>query len=113
MGGFAGFMGNAGIYIAMVLLVVAIAVSLLFPIFNMLTNFEESKKALIGFAGLAVLALIGYALAGSVVPDYAVEKGISSGEFKLIGGIINTAIIATGIVAAYIVFDILMDIIRN
>jgi len=112
-GGLTGFMGNAGIYIALVLLAIAIAVSVLFPIFHMLTNFDEAKKALVGVAGLVVLVLIGFALASGTVPEYAVEKGITSSQFKMIGAIINTAIIATAIVAVYIVADLLMGIIRN
>jgi hypothetical protein len=113
MGGFTGFMGNAGIYIAEILLFIAIGISVLFAIYQMATNFNESKKALVGIAGLAVVMLIGYALAGSEVPAYAAEKGITGGQFRFIGALVNTAIIATAIVAVYIVIDVLMSIVRN
>ena len=106
-------MGNGGVMIALVLLGIAIAVSVLFPIFNMLTNFEESKKALIGVAGLGVLVLIGFALASGDVPTWAADEGISSGQYKLIGAIVNTAIIATAMVAVFIVIDILRDIVTK
>lgn len=113
MGGFTGFMGNGGIIIALVLLGIAIAVSVLFPIYHTLTNFSEAKKALLGLAGLVVLLLIGYALAGGELPQYAADKGITASEFRLIGAMINTAIIATALVSVYIVIDVLTGIVRN
>lgn len=113
MGGFTGFMGNAGIIIALVLLGIAIAVSVIFPLFHTLTNFEESKKALLGIAGLAVILLIGFALAGGEVPAYAAKEGITASEFRFIGALVNTAIIATALVAVYIVIDVVISIVRG
>ena len=113
MGGFSAFMGNTGIIIALALLGIAVAVSVLFPIFHMLTNFEEAKKALVGIAGLAVLLLIGFALAGGDVPQYAVDEGISASQFRIIGALINTALIATFIVGAYLIIDVIISVVRN
>lgn len=113
MGGFTAFMGNTGILIALGLLAIAVATAVLFPIFNMLTNFDEAKKALVGVAGLAVLLLIGFALAGGEVPQYAVDEGITAGQFRLIGALINTAVIATFIVGAYLIIDVIISVVRN
>lgn len=113
MNGITAFMGNGGIYIALVLLGIAIAVSVIFPIIQTLTNFAEAKKALLGIAGLAVVVLIGFALAGGELPAYAADKGISASQFRLIGALVNTALIATALVAAYIVLDLILSIIRS
>lgn len=113
MSGITGFLGNGGIILALVLLGVAVASAVIFPLIQMITNFQEAKKSLAGFAGLALVVAIGYALAGSGVPEYAAAKGITASEFRLIGGLVNTALIATGLVAAYIVVDLIVGIIRN
>jgi len=110
---FTSFMGGAGIYIAMALLVIAIAVSLIFPLINMFTDFGEAKKALMGVGGLLVLVLIGFALASGELPEYAADKGISSMQFRMIGAMINTALLATAVMAFYLVFDIVIGIVRN
>lgn len=113
MDGILNFMGNGGLIIAIILLIVAIVASIIRPLYDLATDFAESKKALIGVLGLVVLVLIGFALAGGEVPQYAVEKGISAKEFRMIGAAINTAIIAIVIVAVYLVVDIVLNIVRN
>lgn len=113
MNAITGFLGNGGIILALVLLGIAVAASVIFPIIQTITNFGESKKSLAGFGGLLLVLVIGYVLAGSEVPAYAAEKGIDASQFKLIGGMINTAIIATALVSAYIIIDLLVGIIRD
>jgi hypothetical protein len=113
MSGITNFLGNGGIILALVLLAIAVATAIIFPIIQIVTNFGESKKSLAGVLGLAVVVAIGYALAGGTVPAYAVEQGISASQFKLIGALVNTAIIATTVVSAYIVIDLIVSIIRN
>lgn len=107
------FMGNGGIYLALALLVIAIAVTVIFPLINLFTNFAEAKKALLSVAGLIVIVLIGYALAGNDLPEFAQDAGITLGQYKMIGAIINTAIIATLIMVGYIIVDLIMGFVRS
>lgn len=113
MGGILDFMGNGGIYIAIILLIIAVVAALVRPVYDLFTDFAESKKALIGILGVGVLVLIGFALAGGELPQYAIDAGISAKEFRMIGAVINTALIATVIVVVYLVVDIILGIVRN
>lgn len=111
------FMRDGGIPIAAVLLVIAVVASLVKPLINIVTNFEESKKALLGIVGLVVVFLIGYALSNGELTEnmlkLPVEDQPSASLLKLIGAGINTALIATVIMVVYLVVDLLMGIVRN
>lgn len=107
------FMSNGGIIIALGLLILAVGLSVIFSIVGLLSNFEESKKALLGVVGLAVLVIIGFALAGGELPQFAIDRGINAKQYKLIGGIINTAVIATVGMVVFLVVDAILGLIRN
>lgn len=107
------FMGNGGILLAVILLIVTFGAAIIGSILNMLSDLESAKKALIGILGLVVLLLIGFALAGGEVPQYAVEQGITPKSYKMIGAVINTALIASTIVGVYIVVDLILGMIRR
>ncbi|MBL4709469.1 MAG: hypothetical protein JKY48_13620 [Flavobacteriales bacterium] len=84
-----------------VLLGLATAVAVVFPILAMTKNPKAAKSALIGVGALAVVFIISYALAGDeMTPKY--EKFISGpGESKLVSmGLIAFYILAIGAVIA-------------
>jgi uncharacterized protein (DUF486 family) len=91
------FMGNGGIIIAIILLVITVALWIVFALKSLLSNFEQSKKSLLGIVALAVIAIIGYALAsgGPNIPQFAIDGGISASQYKLVGAIINLSLFAT------------------
>ncbi len=113
MDGLINFFTNVGLPIAYVLLGIALLVSIIFPLLSLITNFGEKKKALLGFAALAVLILIGLALAGNTLPDFASKAGLSLMQFKLISAGIFTAILATVGLLGFIIFDGIMGLFRN
>ncbi len=79
------FSVNAGLYSAYVLLAVAIGASIILPLLNTLQSPGEIKKALYAIAGMVVLFVISYALAGSEVTDDQAAKGITENTSKLVG----------------------------
>jgi len=75
------------------LLIVAAALALFFGLKKMLTTPGGLKKALFSLGGLAILAIIGYAMAGGeqAVVDTMAERGLetSTGTVKIIGTLLN------------------------
>lgn len=115
MDGISNFMGNAGILIALGLLGVALAITVIFSLLNLFSDFEGSKKGILGFVALAVLIIIGFALSSvpSQLPGFAIEKSITPGQYKAIGGVINTALIATVLMGVIIVVDFISGLVRR
>lgn len=79
------FSVNAGLYSAYVLLAVAIGASIILPLLNTLQSPGEIKKALYAIAGMVVLFVVSYVLAGSEVSDDQAAKGITENTSKLVG----------------------------
>ncbi len=107
------FMGNGGIYIAVILLIITFGAAILGSFLELINDPAAAKKSLIGILGLVVLLLIGFALAGGEVPQFAVDKGITPQDYKMIGAVINTALIAAAIVGVYIVVDLISGMFRR
>ncbi len=86
---------NIGLFITYALVVVAVASMIIFPIFNMVTNFQRAKggllSALLLFAVIAVAIVLSPAEQGLLYEKYS----ISPFEAKLIGG---------GLLATYLLF---------
>ncbi|NLH53130.1 MAG: hypothetical protein GX459_09835 [Bacteroidales bacterium] len=86
---------NIGLYITYALVAVALASMVLFPIFNMVTNFQRAKggllSALVLFAIIAVAIALSPAEQGLLYEKYS----ISPFQSKLIGG---------GLLATYLLF---------
>ncbi|MEJ5304258.1 MAG: hypothetical protein WHT22_12655 [Bacteroidales bacterium] len=86
---------NIGLYITYALVAVALASMVLFPIFNMVTNFQRAKggllSALVLFAVIAAAIALSPAEQGLLYEKYS----ISPFQSKLIGG---------GLLATYLLF---------
>lgn len=101
----------SGIYISVILLVLAVIIAIILSIFQVATNPKSSIKALISFGITAVAFFLLYAIAdpigtGSVA--LTVEKfGISEGISKIIGGGIQLSVVM--LIGSFIV-TILMEI---
>jgi hypothetical protein len=106
-------MGNGGIIIAVILLVVAVGLSLVFALVSLFSNLQESKKTLISIVGLAVVVIIGFALAGGELPQFAIDRGISASQYKMIGGVINIALIASVVTVILIIGDFILGLTRR
>lgn len=81
-------------YIMYIMLALAAVSALFFGLTKMITTPGGLKKALFSFAGLAVLTIAGYAMAGgeqAVVDAVADERGleVSTGTVKAIGTLLN------------------------
>lgn len=79
------FSVDAGLYSAYALFAVALGTSIILPIVNTLQSPGEIKKALYAVAGMVVLFVVSYALAGSEVSSDQAAKGITDGTSKLVG----------------------------
>ncbi|NPV37001.1 MAG: hypothetical protein HPY80_10085 [Bacteroidales bacterium] len=86
---------NIGLYITYALVAVALVSMVLFPIFNMVTNFQRAKggllSALVLFAVIAAAIALSPAEQGLLYEKYS----ISPFQSKLIGG---------GLLATYLLF---------
>jgi len=77
-----------------VLLGIATVLSIVFSIMNMAKNPKKAKNALIGIAGVFVICILGYVMAGDdVITDFSGEVVADSATSKKSGG---------GLVATYI-----------
>ena len=101
----------AGIYISVILLILAIIIGIVLSIFQVATNPKASTKALISFGITAVAFFILYSLAdakgtGSVAAT--VEKfSISEGISKIIGGGIQLSVL---MLLGSLIVTVLMEI---
>ncbi len=90
---------DTGIIVTYVLLGLAALSAVLFSIYHLIMQFKKAKGALIGFAVLIIVLLIGYSMAtNEVYEGFAVSPNAS----QWIGGGINATmiLIGLGIVAA-------------
>lgn len=79
------FSVDAGLYSAYALLTLAIGSAIVLPLLNTLKSPGEIKTMLFAIAGMVVLFLISYAIAGSEVSTEQAAKGISTTTSKLVG----------------------------
>ncbi len=79
------FSVDAGLYSAYSLLAVALGTAIILPLLNTLKSPGEIKKSLYAIAGMIVLFVISYALAGSEVSADHAAKGITESTSKLVG----------------------------
>lgn len=96
-------MVDAGLYIAYGLILIALLLSLGFPLVYMAKNPKEAKTALIGVAIVAVVFLVAYLIAPSEFYFHGIEKyNLVGSQLKLIGAGLNTFYIlgAIAVIAA-------------
>jgi len=80
-----------GLRLTYVLLIIGTLAAVIMPLVQAIRSDPKSLvKSLIGVGIIAVVYLIGYAIAGSDVgPNYS-EFGVDSGISKVVGGMLNT-----------------------
>jgi hypothetical protein len=76
---------DAGLYIAYVLLFVAIGAAIIFPILHVVQNPKGIVKSLAGVVGLVAIFVIAYVLSGNEVTAKYAQYGVGEGSSKLIG----------------------------
>jgi hypothetical protein len=84
-----------GLYALYVLLFIAVAAAIIFPLINSLSNPAGLIKSAIGIGVILVLFGIAYALSDTALPRSAIAAGLSESSVKLIGA---------GLIMLYIVF---------
>jgi len=57
--------------------------------------------------------IIGFALAGGELPQFAIDRGINASQYKMIGGVINIALIASAAMIVLIVGDFILGLTRR
>ena len=76
---------DAGLWIAYIMFILAVAGMAVFSLINMLSDIKKAKGTLVGIGILIVLFIVSYAISGSeVLPKYE-QLGIDSGSSKMIG----------------------------
>jgi hypothetical protein len=84
-----------GLYALYVLLFIAVAAAIIFPLINSLSNPASLIRSAIGIGVILVLFGIAYALSDAALPRSAVAAGLTESSVKLIGA---------GLIMLYIVF---------
>jgi hypothetical protein len=98
---------DIGLYVLYVLLFVAVAAALIFPIVNSISNPSSLLRTGIGVGVVLVLFGVSYALAGSDLPRSAIAAGLSESSVKLISaGLIMFYIVLVLAVGALIYSEI-------
>ncbi len=98
---------NIGIYLTYVLLIVAIIALVVFPIFQMVTNFAKAKNGLISLAVLLGIFAITYFISPADQGAFYEKFAIGPVTSKLIGaGIFTSYLIMASIVFAAIYTEV-------
>lgn len=106
-----GQMFNLGIYLSIALLILIIGVTLVFSIWQIISNPKSSIKGLIGFGVIAVLFLALYAITSTDVAGNLAttvqEFKITDNLLKVIGGGIQLSLVMLiGLVALAVILEI-------
>jgi hypothetical protein len=102
---------NIGLYAAIALTIIAIVVAVVFGLLQIATNFRDSKKGLIGFAILAILAIIFYNTATvettGPVAKAAADFGVGPNIQKVVSaGIGICAVLSIGLVLSIVISEV-------
>jgi hypothetical protein len=77
---------DLGFYVFYALLIIAVALTIVFPIIHVLREPSTLLRSAIGVGVIVVLFLISYAISGSEVDLKAAALGVTPTSSKLIGG---------------------------
>ena len=98
---------DVGLYVLYVLLFIAVAAAIIFPLINSISNPSGLLKSGIGVIVMLVLFGIAYAVSDSTLPRSAISAGLSETSVKLIGaGLIMFYIVLVLAVLALIYSEI-------
>jgi hypothetical protein len=76
---------DIGLYLSFILLIVAIASSVLLPLLHAIKHPAGMVKSLLGIGGLVVLFIVAYSLSGSELSPKAISLGVDEAGSKMIG----------------------------
>lgn len=89
---------NIGIYLTYILIAVAVAGAILFPIVQTFGNLKKAKGGLIGVGIILIIFLISYAVSPAESGAFYDKFAISPTGSKVIGaGLVSTYIMAVGV----------------
>ncbi len=99
---------NFGLGAALLLVIVAAALAILFGIYHIVTNPKGAMKAIIGVGVIVVLFFVLYSMAdGSFTENQASKFGITEGISKYVSAALNTGLALGAIViVAFIVGEV-------
>ncbi|MCG8389665.1 MAG: hypothetical protein MJA30_29200 [Cytophagales bacterium] len=96
---------DIGLWVAYILILVAIVSAVVLPIINSLGDPKSLVKPLIAIAVIGVLYVVSWALAGDALNAKAVALGVSAGVSKAVGGALITMYILFIVAIVGIVFS--------
>ncbi len=96
---------DIGLWVAYILILVAIVSAVVLPIVNSLGDPKSLIKPLIAMAVIGVLYLISWSLAGDSLNAKAVALGVSGGVSRAVGGALITMYILFVVAIVGIVFS--------
>lgn len=105
--------GTIGIPLALLLIVLAVVLSLVFPVLNVVTNTQGAKKSLASVGVMALVFIVAYVISSSDLPIYASKAGVSSSQFKLISAGLNTFLITLALTVVVLVYDIVKGFVNK
>lgn len=105
--------GTIGIPLALVMIVVALALSIVFPVLDVIKHFDQAKKSLLGVGAMLAIFLIGYVTASSDLPEYAIKANVTSSQFKLISASLTTFLITLLLTIVVVVYDIVKGFVNK
>ncbi len=96
---------NFSLIFAYILVIVAGLGAIVLPLINAMSNPSGLKKALIGVAGIAVVFLIAWAMAGDEVTAKYIAHEVSTGATsKMVGGAITMMYLLIGFAVVGIIY---------
>ena len=95
---------DIGLWIAYILVLVAIVSAVLLPIINSLSDPKSLIKPLGALVGIGILFLICWALAGDTLNAKAIAAGVTPGVSQAVGGALITMYVLFVIALVGIVF---------
>ena len=98
------FVSEFGLYISYALFAVGVLLAVVMPLIKSLDEPKKLVKAGIGVAGLLVVFLISWAIAGNEVSTMYTTKGVGVGLSKLVGGVLTMMYLLMGIAIVAIVY---------
>ena len=81
---------DIGLWVAYILVFIAIVSAVILPIVNSLSNPKSLIKPLLAIVGIGVLFLISWSVAGDAVNARAIAAGVSGGVSQAVGGALIT-----------------------
>lgn len=96
---------DLGLYILYVLLIIAVAAAVIFPIINAIREPKALVRAAIGIGIVIVLFGLSYAMADSTVTLKAAALGTTEATSKLIGAGLNMFFIVLILAAAALIYS--------